>query len=639
MLTVLIIRFLLLVLIIFVSSFYYVVKAQIVNDGKSYQYDSFIVNIKINQDSTFTVEERQIYNYKGNFHQAFRIIPFNKFDLISDILVIDGKTNRSLNYSGSKLNKLSPSSWGKFTYYKESGYQYIEWYYNLTDTTYEWIVKYKVHGGLEFNKVSDRLYWNIFSNFDVPIKSAQVNIFLPGNFAAEQVPIYAYRTSKKDIEQKYTPDDRLVSLASLDFASKEAFTIDVSWPKGVVSEAAYWVDFYKIYWGYVFATVIFLTSLITIFFFWLFREKLPKGKGTIIPEYKPPEDLRPAMAEVIVKEGLTTKGLTATVIDLAVRGYLKIQEQKKSYASPYVVLGVSIVSAAILIFFITGVSVVLMFVIALLIFSTVFIRRFSTTDYILNLTKPYMKDPNLFEYEKSYLGLIFRLDSVFSTKKLRESSNSTKKEFYEGTQKIKDQIYQETETKTKAYDIGLIKEKRKTQILIAIAVITFILIFVQLKANLSLGQTEILIISCVVSLLALWSYISFEARLNKQGRILKEEWLGFKLYLETAEKYRLQKLTPDAFEKYLPYAMIFGVEKNWAKAFESLNMPAPVWYHRGYYGGYGGNISYTSGSSFSPSLFSASFASSFNSSFSSSGGGGGGGGAGGGGGGGGGGAS
>jgi uncharacterized membrane protein len=98
----------------------------------------------------------------------------------------------------------------------------------------------------------------------------------------------------------------------------------------------------------------------------------------------------------------------------------------------------------------------------------------------------------------------------------------------------------------------------------------------------------------------------------------------------------MQNLTPDLFEKYLPYAMIFNVEKKWAKNFETMHLPPPQWYHSavvaGSVGGHG------STSSFSPSAFSSSFISSFSSSFSSSSGSGGGGSAGGGGGGGGGGA-
>ncbi|HCQ92230.1 MAG TPA: hypothetical protein DIU16_02580 [Candidatus Vogelbacteria bacterium] len=130
-----------------------------------------------------------------------------------------------------------------------------------------------------------------------------------------------------------------------------------------------------------------------------------------------------------------------------------------------------------------------------------------------------------------------------------------------------------------------------------------------------------------------------EARLSQEGRELREEWLGFKLYMETAERYRLQNLTPDLFEKFLPYTMIFGIEKKWAKAFEGMQIAPPLWYHGAALAGTmnGGGV----GSGFSVSAFSSSFSSSFASAFSSSAGSGasGGGGAGGGGGGGGGGAS
>lgn len=105
------------------------------------------------------------------------------------------------------------------------------------------------------------------------------------------------------------------------------------------------------------------------------------------------------------------------------------------------------------------------------------------------------------------------------------------------------------------------------------------------------GQVIILFLVVVFCSAILFSFFKYEARLNKQGRILKEEWLGFKLYLEVADKYTYQrKLTPDLCEKYLPYAMIFGVEKKWAHAFDSIQMPVPQWY-----GGYVGSThSYSS---------------------------------------------
>jgi uncharacterized membrane protein len=35
---------------------------------------------------------------------------------------------------------------------------------------------------------------------------------------------------------------------------------------------------------------------------------------------------------------------------------------------------------------------------------------------------------------------------------------------------------------------------------------------------------------------------------------------------------------PELFDRYLPYAMAFGVEKNWARAFEGIYTQSPTWY-------------------------------------------------------------
>jgi uncharacterized membrane protein len=94
---------------------------------------------------------------------------------------------------------------------------------------------------------------------------------------------------------------------------------------------------------------------------------------------------------------------------------------------------------------------------------------------------------------------------------------------------------------------------------------------------------------------------------------------GFKLYLNVAEKDRLvfsdaPEKTPERFNKLLPYAVAFGVEKQWAKQFEGMDVSEGVnWY--------GGNIAAFSALSLANDVASGlSTAVSTNSSFSSSGG-------------------
>ena len=58
-----------------------------------------------------------------------------------------------------------------------------------------------------------------------------------------------------------------------------------------------------------------------------------------------------------------------------------------------------------------------------------------------------------------------------------------------------------------------------------------------------------------------------------QGRKVMDEIEGFKMYLDTAEKNRLNfvnepPMTVDRFERILPYAIALGVEKPWSERFE-----------------------------------------------------------------------
>ena len=60
-----------------------------------------------------------------------------------------------------------------------------------------------------------------------------------------------------------------------------------------------------------------------------------------------------------------------------------------------------------------------------------------------------------------------------------------------------------------------------------------------------------------------------------------ERILGFEEFLRRVEGDRLERVvrTPEMFERFLPFAMAFGVEKRWAKAFKDLQMQPPTWYY------------------------------------------------------------
>ncbi len=50
------------------------------------------------------------------------------------------------------------------------------------------------------------------------------------------------------------------------------------------------------------------------------------GLGSVVVRYEPPEGLGPAEAGTLIDEKLDMRDISATIIDLAVRGYIKIEE-------------------------------------------------------------------------------------------------------------------------------------------------------------------------------------------------------------------------------------------------------------------------------------------------------------------------
>ncbi|MEA1929352.1 MAG: DUF2207 domain-containing protein [Patescibacteria group bacterium] len=620
--------------------------------GRRYHYPAIDYQITVNEDTTFDVIERQTYSFRGSYHQGWRDIPLNKISDIDVLSVVDGLSNKPLAYSSEQLDKLDPSSWGKYTVFRQDGAVVIEWYYNLANTTHDWVLKYRVHGGLSFLSDKDELYWNLFTDYKVPVNEVSAIVFLPANrFTTNQLSTHAYSNQARSRNEIL--DFRTARFHFYGAQPGEDVTIAFGWPRGLVDRGVFWRWWFQHNWAYLLSILIVLVTALHSLIRWYQLERAPLRSRTIVPEYEPPEKLKPAMAELIVKERMSNRAWAATVVDLAVRGHVEVEEMSASKVWQWfsknarpIFWGLIIIFLALLVVGSASDSIFSSFgslvpfimapVFLLLIMFNIAIR-FGGKAGTYRLAKTGATADDLEDYEKEFLSLLFRGRQTVSTKDLSKRSRSASSGFRSQMFALRKRLYKETTQDTQAYEVPL-----RTWNIPAVALV-FLLVWAAVffggLASALGGPVKLVIlaISVLTSLLWLWQF-KYNPRLSPRGVKLKQDWLGFILYLKTAEKYRLQNLTPELFEKYLPYAMIFGVEKKWGKAFESLHMQAPGWY-RGTVSS--GHVSAGTVGAFSASAFSASLSSSFASAFSSSSGGasGGGGGAGGGGGGGGGGAS
>ena len=118
-------------------------------------------------------------------------------------------------------------------------------------------------------------------------------------------------------------------------------------------------------------------------------------------------------------------------------------------------------------------------------------------------------------------------------------------------------------------------------------VVPFSLVVLAMVHGLGLTISYAVFAPLLAGLVLIWLFRGLLKAPTRLGGVTRDKLDGLKLYLETAEKTRLEAITPEVFEKFLPYAMALDCETSWTRAFESHAVPdAPrTHYHPGWYVG------------------------------------------------------
>src|SRR3972149_6843804 len=356
----------------------------------------------------------------------------------------------------------------------------------------------------------DELYWNVTGNeWKIPILKARAKIYFEREIPeGVKATCYTgvYGSKSKDCTFSITPNGIEFNVSG-SLRAGEGLTIVVGLPKGILKEPS---SLKKALW-FISDNWFFWLPILTLFFIsyvWYTRGRDPEGKGVIAVRYEPPKDLTPAEAGTLMDERADILDITSTVIDLAVRGYLKIQE----------VLGTKFIF-------------------------------FSDRDYRLIKLKELQGDTL-----KAHETTIFT--SIFEGGKKEVMVSDLRNKFYKHLPPIKNALYNELISgryfPTNPENIRRIFK----WVGIGIVVVSFVLIsHWGIKLSLIISGIFILIFS------------RFMPRRTKKGSLAKEEILGFREFIERAEKDRIERLAkedPTLFDRVLPYALVFGLEDRWA---------------------------------------------------------------------------
>jgi uncharacterized membrane protein YgcG len=259
-----------------------------------------------------------------------------------------------------------------------------------------------------------------------------------------------------------------------------------------------------------------------------------KGRGAIPVQYDAPAGLSPLAIGTLFDGSVGDRDITAEIVYLAERGYLKIHrvEEKQMVI-------------------------------------------FNKTDYALIKLKE--AGAELPDYQK----MLF--DALFTEKHMADAtidgtlthvarvSEFGKHAFYKEIKKVQDAAYERLTTD--GYYVQN-PSKVKLKYMGAGAVMAFFGIWFMFFPQVGLS----LLFSGIMTIL----FGAVMPALTAKGMAAKEHILGLEEYIEAAEKRRIDfhnapEKNPQEFERLLPHAIALGVEKKWAKQFEGMSVQ-PGWY-------------------------------------------------------------
>lgn len=248
---------------------------------------------------------------------------------------------------------------------------------------------------------------------------------------------------------------------------------------------------------------------------------------TIVVEFASPENLRPAELGVLMDEKADTLDVTATIIDLANRGFLTIKEIEKKWL-------------------------------------------FGSTDYELNRTDK--TDDKLLSYEKLLLDRLFASGNQIKMSALKttfyDDLADVKKKLYEDVMKKKLFAAHPETTRAKYLGLGF-----------AVLILGGFCIFGAFP--LISGPLLTFGLGIAISGIVFMSASRSMPRRSALGREYYQRILGYRLFISGAEKYRQQFYEKkNMFNEILPYAIVFGLTEKFAKAMKDMGIEPsqPNWY-------------------------------------------------------------
>jgi hypothetical protein len=491
---------------------------------RSYTIDRFDAVIAVQRDGSIQVTETITARFVGSWNGIYRTIP------------VKYRTAQGLNWTlGLSLQRATDAEGRPLRVEASRERHYIKfkvWVPGAADATRTIVLRYRATNGLRFFEEHDELYWNVTGDeWDVALGAAAARIELPPGTGGIRAIAFngAYGSTAQDARVETSGTTvRITMPHALGF--HEGLTAVVGWNKGVVVEPPATARAAAVA-GSNWPLVIPIPIFLLVFFIWRRHGKDPR-RLPIAVQYEPPRELTPAEAGTLLDNSADLRDITATLVDLAVRGYLKIEEYEENK-----------------------------------LFGLLSGRGYA----LRRLDRP--AGPELAPHEQRMLDGLFRRHGE------RVELSDLKDEFYSELPGIKNGIFDRL--RARGFYHARPDRVRAWWMVGAVVLGAAVAIVGGAMADaFLLTPVPFIVAGALVAGILLCFSLIMPARTLAGTRTL-EQVLGFEEFLRRVESEHLKRIIighPELFDRYLPFAMAFGVERKWAKAFDGIYTQPPTWY-------------------------------------------------------------
>lgn len=365
------------------------------------------------------------------------------------------------------------------------------------------------------------LYWNVTGNgWQVPMQAVSLRLAVPGK--PDRVLCYSgYLGSDAQDCSIAANDAQVEAHVTQGLEPGEGLTVVIAFPTGVIRSLTTWEKIARFVADNSWALLPIIV-FIGMFRIWWKKGREPRGRGTVIAQYEEPAKLTPALMSALVEQKVPQKAITATILDLARRGFLTIKFDGEPSGG------------------------------------------WLTAKPKFSLVKGKPADEALLPYERTLLkGLFSSKDEV----KIEDLKGT----FWKEIETSRKELFDELRTR------NLFGANPATVRALWVGGAIGFVVLLQFFAAFFGGLFIVSLVLCAIIIAAFgWNM----PRMTEQGAVIAEEVQGLKLFLSVTEKARLDftdapERTPQQFERFLPAAVAFGVEEKWAEQFKGIDLQPP----------------------------------------------------------------